>query len=148
MRHWSVKDESNASWSICMYTYLRNIFPLSSLIFYLESLSLYSKLWWLFRACLLKSHLVDLFFIEFFFSLIVSFDGFGSCLLKPYLVILTFEKDTTSTYFFAHNLSEWLLALYYISCFLRKGIMEPTLCVLVDCPPIWSCLQVFNLGFH
>jgi hypothetical protein len=28
MRHQSVRDESNTSWSICMYTYLRNIGPL------------------------------------------------------------------------------------------------------------------------
>jgi hypothetical protein len=30
--------------------------------------------------------------------------------------------------------------------FLRRGIMEPTLCVLVNCPPAWSCPQVFKSG--
>jgi len=34
-----------------------------------------------------------------------------------------------------------------VFCFLKRGIMESTLCVLVDCLPVWSCLQVFNLGF-
>ena len=67
VRHWSVKDESNASWSICMYTYLRNIGPL----FFME-----------------------FSFSQKFESLIVSFDGsFCSCLLKSYLVILTSERD-------------------------------------------------------
>ena len=105
-----------------MYTYLRNIGPL--------------------------------FFMEFFFSqkfesLIVSFDGsFRSYLLESYLVILTSMRGMTSTYFFVHKpLSEGLSASPNIFCFLRRGIMESVLCVLVDCPTVWSCLQVFNLGF-
>ena len=77
-----------------------------------------SKLWWLFRSC------------------------------KSYLVILTSERDMTLAYFFAHKLlSEKFSTLSNTFYFLRKGIMEPTLYVLVDCPPVWSCLQVFNLGF-
>jgi hypothetical protein len=44
-----------------MYTHLRNIGPFSSLTFLIiESLSLYSKLRWLFRFCLFKSQLVIL----------------------------------------------------------------------------------------
>jgi len=63
VRHWSVKDESNASWSISMYTYLRNI----GLLFFME-----------------------FSFSQKFESLIVSFDGsFCSYLLESYLVILT-----------------------------------------------------------
>jgi len=122
MRHRSVKDENNAWGSLCMYTYLRNIGPL--------------------------------FFMEFFFSqkfesLIVSFDGsFRSYLLESYLVILTSMRGMTSTYFFVHKpLSEGLSASPNIFCFLRRRIMESALCVLVDCPIVWSCLQVFNLGF-
>ena len=62
-RHRSIRDESNASWTICMYTYLRNIGPLS---------------------------FIEFSFPQKFESLIVSFDGsFLSRLLEPYLVILT-----------------------------------------------------------
>jgi len=45
------------------------------------------------------------------------------------------------------TLSEGLSPLHHISCFLRKGIMEPTLCVLLDCPSAWSCPRVFVWGF-
>ena len=72
MRHRSVMDESNASWLICMYTYLRNIGPL----FFMEFL-----------------------FSQNFESLIVCFNGsFRSCLLKSYLVILTSEGDHHSCF--------------------------------------------------
>ena len=40
-----------------MYTYLENIGPLSSLTFLLKSLSLCSKLRWIFCSCLLKHNL-------------------------------------------------------------------------------------------
>jgi len=64
----------------------------------------------------------------------------------------------------SHILWSWLLgrtwchhtslsfALYLKDCqfcltfFLRKGIMEPTLPRVFDCPPAWSCPQVFNSG--
>jgi hypothetical protein len=66
MRHRFEKDESNASWSICMCTYLRNIGPL----FFME-----------------------FSFSQKFESLIVSFDGsFSFCLLESYLVILTSRR--------------------------------------------------------
>ena len=85
----------------------------------------------------------SLFFMEFSFSqkfesLIVSFDGsFRSCLLESYLVILTSMRGMTSTYFFVHKpLSEGLSASPNILCFLRRGIMESALCVLVDCPTV------------
>ena len=71
VRHWSVKDESNASWTICMYTYLKNIGPL----FFME-----------------------FFFSQKFESLIVSFDGFcPSCLLEKFLTILASMKDLMSS---------------------------------------------------
>jgi len=67
MRHRSVRDESNASWSICLYAYLRNI---GSLFF------------------------MEFSFSPNFESLIVSFDDyFHSCLLKSYLMTSTSEKD-------------------------------------------------------
>ena len=72
VRHWSVKDESNASWTICMYTYLRNIGPL----FFME-----------------------FFFSQKFESLIVSFDGFcPPCLLEKYLTLLASRKDLMSSF--------------------------------------------------
>ena len=48
-----------------------------------------------------------------------------------------------------HTLSS---SLYLKDCqfcpafFLRKGIMEPALPRVFDCPPTWSCPQVFNSG--
>jgi hypothetical protein len=68
VRHWSVKDESNASWSKCMYTYLRNVGPLSSWssFFYMEfsflhRVLIFSKVWvsdsklrWLFSLLLTR----------------------------------------------------------------------------------------------
>ena len=32
--------------------------------------------------------------------------------------------------------------------FLRRWIMEPTLCVLVNCSPAWSCPQIFKSGLR
>ena len=124
VRHWSVKDESNASWSICMYTYLRNIGPpfLHGVFLFSKVWVSNSKLWWL------------------------SY----SCLLEPHLVILTSGKGITWAYFFAHkSLSEELSSLHNVSYFLRKGIMEPTLCVLLDCPSFDHAASVclgFSLG--
>jgi hypothetical protein len=81
-----------------MYTYLRNIGPFYLWSFpFLKSLGLFCKLQWLFRSCLLESH----------------------------LVILTFGKSITSGYFFIYKaLSQRSLALPYIFHFLRKEIME------------------------
>jgi len=64
--------------------------------------------------------------------------------------VISYDLDLWegSTYLFSHKpLSEGLSASPNIFCFLRRGIMESALCVLVDCPPVWSCLQVLNLGF-
>jgi len=101
-----------------MHVYLpekyRSSFSSWSLPF-LKSLSLGSKLRWSFRSCLLES-----------------------C-----LVILTSRKDLISSYFFVlHPLSQGLSILPDI--FLRKGIMEQALPGVFDCPPTWSCPQVFN----
>jgi len=50
-------------------------------------------------------------------------------------VILTSRKGMAWAYFFAHkSLSEELSSLHHISYFLRKELMEPTLCFLLDCP--------------
>jgi hypothetical protein len=49
------RSKYNAWWSICMYTYLRNICPFSS-----WTLPFCSKLWWLFCFYLLESLLVIL----------------------------------------------------------------------------------------
>jgi hypothetical protein len=68
VRHWYVKDESNVSWSICMYTYLRSVGPLSSWssLFYMEfsflhGVLIFSKVWvsdsklrWLFSLLLTR----------------------------------------------------------------------------------------------
>jgi hypothetical protein len=64
VRHRFINNESNASWLICMYTYLRNIDPLFFIEFSFFSKVWLSdrKLWWLFRSCLLKSYLVILTF--------------------------------------------------------------------------------------
>ena len=109
MRHRSVRDESNASWSTCMYTYLTNIGPP-----FLHGDSFSQK----------------------YESLIVIFDGsFCSCSLESYLVILTSRRGNTSTYFFAHKpLSKGLPAMHYISCFLIRGIMESALYVCQIAP--------------
>ena len=40
VKHWYVNDESNAWWSICMYTYLRNIGPS-----FLHEVFLFLKVW-------------------------------------------------------------------------------------------------------
>jgi len=81
-----------------MYTYLRNIGPLSSWSFpFPKSLGICSKLQWLFHSCLLELH----------------------------LVILTSRKGITSAYFFIYKpLSQRLPTLPYIFCFFRKEIME------------------------
>jgi hypothetical protein len=50
-----------------------------------------------------------------------------------------------SAYFFFHKpFSERFSTLPDVFYFLRKGIMEPALCVLVDCPPpsLIMCLSV------
>ena len=68
-----------------------------------------------------------------------------SCLLESHLVILTSWKGLISSYFFVlHPLSQGLPILPGI--FLRKGIMKPALPRVFDCPPAWSCPQVFNSG--
>jgi len=105
-------------WFICTYTYLRNIGPISSwCLSFLKSWSVGSKLRWLFLSCLLESS----------------------------LVILTSGKGFISSYFFVfHLLSQGLPILPGI--FLIKGIMKPTLPGVFDCPPAWSCPQVFNSG--
>jgi len=60
-------------------------------------------------------------------------------------VILTSRKDLMSSYFFVlRPLSQGLPILPGI--FLRKGIMKPALPRVFDCPPAWSCPQVFNSG--
>jgi hypothetical protein len=62
MRHWSIRDESNASWSICMYTYLRNIGPLffMEFSFFSKVWVSDSKLWWLFSLLLTRVISCDL----------------------------------------------------------------------------------------
>jgi len=66
--------------------------------------------------------------------LVVNFDGFfRSCLLESSIMILTYRKDLISSYFFVfHPLSKGLPILPDI--FLRKGIMEPGLACVFDCP--------------
>jgi hypothetical protein len=85
-------------------------------------------------------------FSQKFESLIVSFDGsFRSCLLESSLTILTPGKDLISSYFFVLRLFISRVAKF-ARWFLRKGIMEPALPDVFDCPLAWSCTQVFNSG--
>jgi len=107
-----------------MYTYLRNIGPpfLHGVFLFSKVWVSDSKLWWL------------------------SY----SCLLEPHLVILTSGKGIAWAYFFAHkSLSEELSSLHHVSYFLRKEIMEPTLCVLLDCPSFdHACKCLFGVFFR
>ena len=90
-----------------MYTYLRDIVPISSwCLSFLKSWSVGSKLRWLFRSCLLESH----------------------------LVILTSRKDLMSSYFFVlYPLISRVVN--FARYFLRKGIMEPALPCIFLLPP-------------
>jgi len=90
------------------------------------------------------------FFSQELECLIVSFNvSFRSCLLESPLVILTFGQDMTSTYILSLKpLSEEISSLTQHFLFFRRGIMEPTLCVLVNCSPAWSCPQVFRSGLR
>ena len=103
--------KANTLWLICMSTYLRNIGPhFFMMSFFSKKWNVNSKLWW----------------------------AFHSCLLKSYLVILSSRKGLMPSYIFVlHPLSQGLPVL--LDIFLRKGIMEPTLPCVFDCPPAWSC---------
>jgi len=77
--------------------------------------------------------------------LTIDFDGFfaltySSHLLWSWPLVRVWYHHT----FVLQPLSQGLLILPDI--FLRKGIMEPALPRVFDCPPAWSCPQVFNSG--
>ena len=115
--------KANTLGLICMYTYLKNIGPYFFIVsFFSQKWNVDSKLRWPFHSCLLKSHLVIL--------------TPGKVLMPSYIFVL-------------HPLSQGLPILPNI--FLRKGILEPALPCVFDCPPAWSCpLNVqfrFSLGW-
>ena len=119
VRHWSVKDESNASWSICMYTYLRNVGPL----FFME-----------------------FSFSQKFESLIVRFNGsFGSCLLESSLVILTLGR----TWYHHTSLSSAPLSQelpILPNSFLERESWSQLYQMFFIAPLAWSYPQIFNSG--
>jgi len=132
VRHWYVKDESNVSWSIYMYTYLRSVGPLSSWssLFYMEfsflhRVLIFSKVW------------VSDSKLRWLFSLLLT--RVISCDIDP--LGKTWYRHTSLS---SAPLSQGLPILPDI--FPRKGIMEPTLPDAFDCPPTWSCPQVFKSG--
>jgi hypothetical protein len=102
VKHQFVNDESNASWSKYMYTYLRNIGSLffMEFSFFSKVWVSDSKLWWLFLFLLTRVISCDL------------------DLWKGYDI---------SILLFLQPLSERLSALSNIFCFLRKRINKPTL---------------------
>jgi hypothetical protein len=73
---------------------------------------------------------------------------FRSCLLKLHLVFLTSENGMTSTYFFTYKLlSQGLLALPYIFYCFRKEIIEPTLFCVFGLPPNLIMPPSVQFGF-
>jgi len=73
---------------------------------------------------------------------------FRSCLLKLHLVFLTSENGMTSAYFFTYKLlSQGLLALPYIFYCFRKEIIEPTLFCVFGLPPNLIMPPSVQFGF-
>jgi len=110
--------ESNALWSICMYTYLRNIGPHFFMVsFFSQKLECWQ--WTSMAFSLLLTRVI-------------------SCDLDPQerldIIILFCPPSFIS------------MVANFAQQFLRKGIMEPTLLDVFDCPLTWSCPQVFKSG--
>jgi len=78
--------------------------------------------------------------------LVVNFDGFFSLVYSSHFLWFwpLGKAWYHHTFFVLHPLSQGLPILPDI--FLRKGIMKPALPGVFYCPPVWSCLQVFNSG--
>jgi len=111
-KHRSDNVESNALWSICMYTYLRNIGP----HFFMVS----------FFSQKLECWQID---FDGFFAL-----AYSSHLLWPWPLEKTWYHHTSLS---STPLSQGLPILPDI--FLRKGIIEPTVPCIFIFPPAWSC---------
>jgi len=109
VKHRYINVESNALWSICMYTYLRNIGPhfLQWSLSFLKSLSLGSKLWW--PSC--------------------------SRLLESHLVILTSEKGLISSYFYPPTFISRVVNSTPHFIFLERESWSQPYYAFLDCPP-------------
>jgi hypothetical protein len=112
-----------------MYTHLRNIGPFSSLTFLiLESLSLYSKLRWLFRFCLFKSQLVILISKRYGTNIYLK-----GCQLYPTFSIFLERKSWSPSYYVFFGLPPSLIILPNVSfefslgtrpCEIRFGYLQ------------------------
>jgi len=78
--------------------------------------------------------------------LIVNSDGFFSLAYSSHLL---WSWPLGRAWYHHTSLSSTLYLKGYQFCqafCLRKGIMKPALPGVFDCPPAWSCPQVFNSG--
>jgi len=95
-------------------------------------------------------HVPEKYKSSFLFSkfgvLIVNIDGF---VLLAYLSHIFWSWPLGRAWYHYTSLSSTLLSQELSilpNIFLRKRIMKPALPRVFDCPPVWSCPQVFNLS--
>ena len=120
VKHQFVNDESNALWSICMYTYLRIIGPS-----FLHRVFLFSQVG----------------------VLVVNFDGFFTLAYSSHILwSWPLGKTWYHHFFFLQHLSQRSPTLPYIF-FFRKGIMEPTLLYIFRLPPSLIMPLSVQFGF-
>jgi len=112
VKHRSVNVESNALWSIYMFTYLRNIGP-----YFIHGIFLFSKVW----------------------VFVAKFDGLFAFAYSS-LILWSWPLER-AWYHYTSSFSNLYLKgcqLCPTFCFLRKGWSQPYY-VFLDCPTAWSC---------
>jgi len=120
VKHQSVNVESNALWSIYIFTYLRNIGP-----HFIHGVFLFSKVW----------------------VFVANFDGLFIFAYSS-LVLWSWPLKR-AWYHYISSFSNLYLKgcqLCLTFCFLRKGWIQPYY-VFLDCPPAWSCPPSVQFGF-